>query len=174
MIVDVYFAEVAITYLLLYFFYWLNLPTSKIQLGIHQQVFGWIAMFLLLLIGYQFFTLWQSGYLYEQLAFFNRVLGPYYFIPIIIEPFLLLLAVLNIFSRNRQKNWFQYSLLSLLILYLIGKLTIGQLGIAGITPGWHTTIYKTNVLGTISLFILIMGTLTFVIRKYGNNGAFNY
>lgn len=166
MIVDVYFAEITITYLLFYLFYWLNLPKFKIQLGIHQQIFGWISMFLFLLIGYHFFTSWQSGYLYEQLAFFNRILGPYYFIPIIIEPFILLLGVLNIFSRNRQNKWFQSSLLSLLTLYLVVKLAVGQLGNPGIVPGWHTTIYETNILGIVSLLIIIMAALTFVIRKY--------
>lgn len=73
---------------------------------------------------YNIYITYSSGWLYEQLAFYNRALGPQWCIIFFAEIAFLLLPVMNFSRKIRNLQWLQWSLLGICIAYIIfGYLT---------------------------------------------------
>jgi len=101
---------------------------------------------------------WYTGYLYESLAFYQRVARGYYLWILVGKAIVFIIPVLNLLSKNKEKLCLQLFINGLMIGYLIARYILSDFSMS-IIPGWHTTIYSTlsiySLLTAIGLFLII-------------------
>jgi hypothetical protein len=108
-------------------------------------ILGYVGALLLGILVWQITSQLLNGFMYEQFVFMSRTLGNFSLWILGVEILLPILFLLNLFEQFRKNKILRiFQMVLIFILITIGILLNKDFA-TSVIPGWHTTIYKTNL-----------------------------
>jgi len=132
------------------------------------SILGFIGLLILAIQIGQFVNQILSGVIYEQWAFWIRILGNAFLWIIMLNFLLPILFCLNLFKKYKNSKILRRFQMIVIFVIIFTGLLITEDFATSIIPGWHTTIYATNlpfIIITSGVIILLLNLIFFNSKR---------